>query len=502
MLSHSENNRTIASSADHHDIGNKLQATIGEAAAVIDENGRIVNANAPFCTLLQRSADELEGMDLLSLCLDERITGGAPFAKWVSTLKRENLTESTYLELIGIRQAEGDIRWVTAYLTLLSSSFYQKPCRILRFYDITSIRKIEALEIQSTERYQELVESANSLIIRLDPSHRILFANRYATEILGYSLNELLGANLHQFLLAEPGNEVEMNAIAHKVYAAASSHAFYDGFDQECTCRDGRTIWVYWSVRALRDSDGAMRELLCIGIDITVRKQAELAAEIYRKRVRQLSERLSRVEDRERANIADYLHDQIIQQLSLSSMQLGSILHELDGMSPSIARRKINSVRVLIDDAAKLCRSVMDDLVPSYLHELGLIPALEQLVNKLDRPMDTEITIQAPIENPKMPQETANALFKAIRELLMNALKYAQATTITIGLERQPQLYCVTVEDDGCGFSTESLEHHCYDENGGFGLFSVRERIEAMNGELRIDSAPGRGTRATILLPA
>ena len=109
----------------------------------------------------------------------------------------------------------------------------------------------------------------------------------------------------------------------------------------------------------------------------------------------------------------------------------------------------------------------------------------------------SEVKVAAKEKLPPSDEDLRVMLFQTVRELLFNVVKHAKAKTATMLITRNNGSMCLTISDDGVGFSPASLATG----SGGFGLFNVRERIKYMGGDVEVDSEPGRGCRISITLP-
>lgn len=126
---------------------------------------------------------------------------------------------------------------------------------------------------ESEFRYRELVENANSVILRVDPAGTIRFANQYAYEFFGYAPGDLAGKSLMDTIVPrtdDRGNDLE--SMVENVMRHPEDYRFNEN---QNICSDGRAVWVTWTNRAIYDEDGTLKEILSIGTDITKRKKAE-----------------------------------------------------------------------------------------------------------------------------------------------------------------------------------------------------------------------------------
>ncbi|MBA4386972.1 MAG: hypothetical protein C0404_03260 [Verrucomicrobia bacterium] len=230
------------------------------------------------------------------------------------------------------------------------------------------------------------------------------------------------------------------------------------------------------------------------------RFSVEDEARRYQDRLRQLAERLASSEEEDRWRISRYIHDTIIQNLSLSSVRLGSMIGSPADGKPAEDIDKLRKTRGLIDQAIDECRMVMTDLTPSLLYELGLVPALRELAGRLEEKHGAHIVVEDDEREKPMSNPLRGLLFESVRELVTNALKHAGRCEIRISVVLDDNDMVISVADDGKGYDPATIEARP-GTRGGFGLFSVRQRLEGFSGRLQIRSTPGKGTVAEIRLP-
>lgn len=366
--------------------------------------------------------------------------------------------------------------------------------------DVTERVRTRRKLVESEHKYRELVENANSIIMRITPDHRILFFNEYAQHFFGYSTEEILGRSvigtIAPLIDSEGRNLLKMTK---KITAHPELHG---SNENENIRKDGRRVWIHWSNRAIRDKHGAVREILCVGTDVTERRKLEREALAYRRRLQRLADRLAATEEEERRNIATHIHDTVVQTLSLSNIRLGGVSTELEGAGMTEQREKVESVRQLLDQGIKECRGLMEDLVPALLYEVGINAALRDFARKQSKLTGISIRVDE-ADCPKPIDDTlAGLLFQCARELIMNAEKHAKPGEIRVSVSYTNEHIELRVQDNGRGFDPAELDEAKHNRtDGGFGLFNIRGRLHGLNGRLDINSAPGKGTIATIQTP-
>lgn len=227
------------------------------------------------------------------------------------------------------------------------------------------------------------------------------------------------------------------------------------------------------------------------------RKQAEDANQTYQDALRSMVSQLSLTEHRERLQISTELHDSIAQPLAMAKVKLG----ELQSLTESSNhKRMLEDIRQLVDQTIHSVRSLSFALSPPILYELGFEPAVEWLAEQVESQHRISVNFETDAKNKVIEPSLRVLLFTMVRELLQNVVKHSRAGNAWISIRQEDSILIVEVRDDGCGFDASALQNRLF-QHEGFGLFSIRERIHHLGGELTIDSHPGRHTSVTLTLP-
>jgi signal transduction histidine kinase len=235
--------------------------------------------------------------------------------------------------------------------------------------------------------------------------------------------------------------------------------------------------------------------------------QAEIAenrracAEIdrHREQLRRLATELALAEERERRAIAADLHDHLGQALAFVKLRLAQFAGDAVFCGFESSLREILN---LVDQAIRYTRTLTGELSPPVLYELGLGPALEWMGEQFSVKHGVRVEVTAARDVPQLPQATRVMLFKSAHELLTNAVKHARPQRVEVALRREGPTLTVEVTDDGVGFDPARAEAVAASaEAGTFGLFSIRERLRYLGGQLDVRSAPGEGATVTLCVP-
>jgi two-component system, NarL family, sensor histidine kinase DegS len=267
----------------------------------------------------------------------------------------------------------------------------------------------------------------------------------------------------------------------------------------------GKTCWVDAIITPVYHDKDNIEELVLMGSDITRRKEAEQnmnrknRAEIEKKINQQKFRSVLILEgqEEERKRIAMDIHDGIGQMLTSLKFQIESInLKEGDK-----AAQKIGEIEQLIKEVIKEVRKVTFNLKPTVLGDYGLQAALNVFIQEIGKLTDIKLVYRTSGEIERLPQKTENNIFRIIQEAINNAIKYSGAEVITVDLKKTGNDLMIVVRDEGRGFDTRLVETRNMNIESGRGFFNMYERTEYVNGNLTIDSAPGKGTTVVLTVP-
>lgn len=224
------------------------------------------------------------------------------------------------------------------------------------------------------------------------------------------------------------------------------------------------------------------------------RATAEQREDEYLDRLRRLSSDLVVAEERERRRIANDIHDGLGDELSLARIKAA----ELAAAHPADPR--VAELTGILDRCIAAARTLTFALAPPVLHELGLHAALDWLVERRNADSGMHMSFSGPPEPAGMTEAERILCYRSVRELLRNVVRHAGARSAAVTARMRAGCYEIEVLDDGQGFDADRALSHA--ESTGFGLFSIRERLRHLGGQLLVRSTIGAGSRLTLRLPA
>lgn len=406
---------------------------------------------------------------------------------------------------------DGIVRDVVGYGTPLWDDQGRPRGAVHVLVDITARKQAEETLRQSEERYHNLFDSmiegfcTIGMIFDADGrpvDYRFLDVNPAVERQTG--LHNVQGRRVRELI---PDNEPYWYEVFGKV-ALTGEPARLE--------REAKGLGHWYEVSAYRVGGPQSRKVAILFNDITARKQgeeklqelndaleqrvAERTAEVQNlaDQLRALAAELSQVERRERKRLAQILHDHIQQLLVAAKMRVEMLQHNppVDGRG-----QILQNILAILQEATDASRSLAVELSPPVLHEAGLSSALSWLASQLMDKHQFSVHVRCDAGAEPAAEEIRLLLFECVRELLFNAVKHAgvHEAQVTLGHEDNGSIRLV-VRDQGAGFDPQQLSRRSTAEIT-FGLFSIQQRLAHLGGHMKIDAAPGQGTRITLTVP-
>jgi PAS domain S-box-containing protein len=367
----------------------------------------------------------------------------------------------------------------------------------------------EKLLQHGDETFRLLVESVRDYaIFLLDRDGRVATWNQGAERIKGYKASEIIGEHFSRFY---PREAIESKWPDRELEIAQSEGRFAD--EGLRVRKDGTTFWAHVVITALWDQSGELRGFSKVTRDLTERRALEerthqLNKELRRRvtellesqrevelrtlELQKLSAELLRVQDEERRRIARQLHDDLGQELVSLKLTL-DVQHKL-GRS---ANPDLTDAIGITERALAKVRNISYLLHPPLLDESGLLPALHWYLDGLRKRSQLQITFaHKPITFPRLPSDIEIAIFRVVQESVTNIYRHSGSPDARIDLQQDPDTVTLRIRDFGKGIGTGRIGRG---PGPGVGISGMKERIQHLNGELRVIPAePGTLVEARI----
>jgi PAS domain S-box-containing protein len=350
--------------------------------------------------------------------------------------------------------------------------------------------------------YRLLIETMTEGAVILNEDGTILYCNSRFAEMVKLSIEYVIGGSMGDFIEAFDKNrfaEILKQAVSKIIREEVRIHS-----------RSGDPIPVLLSLRSISDME--MKSICMVVTDLTPQKITEqklkdYGDELHKKNIElsiraeqlsRLSSQLTLSEQLERRRLAKILHDHLQQLLVAAKIGLETISQR----TAEDQQKQVREISGLLSESINASRSLTVELCPPILYESGLNQALEWLASL----MKEKYRLHVDLELDKMAIPTSEnmriLLFESVRELLFNVFKHAGVNSARVEVIREDEEYLkIIVSDQGVGIDLENLGKNSDPTSGGFGLFSMRERLSLLGGRFELTSNLGKGTIVSLTAP-
>jgi PAS domain S-box-containing protein len=347
-------------------------------------------------------------------------------------------------------------------------------------------------------RMAAIVGASSEAIVTIDEEQRIVIFNPMAEKIFHCSAQDAIGQPIDRFI-PERHREAHRKHVQQFGATGVSQRQMGKQRVLVGVRADGEEFPVEASISQITDPEGHKLYTVMLR-DVTARVKADNDLQASREALRKLSANLQNVREEEKTRIARELHDDLGQQLTALKMDLSSVLQSLETV-PSVHQSvgpRLQSMRRLIDTTVHSVRRIAADLRPVMLDDLGLLPALEWLLNDFKTRYGIQVDRQIELGAVEFSRDGATALFRIVQEALTNVARHAQASRVTVAAGIEGDRCTLRIADDGRGATATQIEGR---GAKSFGLLGIRERAHLFDGLVSIETGARQGFVLTIVLP-
>ena len=320
------------------------------------------------------------------------------------------------------------------------------------------------------------------------PDGAVDFINKRWQSYTGISLEEGL---------KEPTGTIHPEDLERVIERWAADMATGEPYEEEMRLRraDGAYRWFLVRTVPLRDHLGKIVKWFGTSTEIEDRKQAEDALRGSLDELRALAARLQTIREEERTRVAREIHDELGQALTAIKLESALLIRGL----PVEAKEELNraqSIVELVEGTIQAVRRISTELRPAILDDMGLVAAVEWAAAEFQNRTGMKCRLDLPRDDLVIDRESATALFRMLQETLTNVARHAHATEVNVSLASENGSLVLEIQDNGVGIAKERLS-----ASTSLGILGMRERAILLGGELIVEGAPGKGTRATVRIP-
>jgi PAS domain S-box-containing protein len=349
------------------------------------------------------------------------------------------------------------------------------------------------------DRYLKISEYALEYFWEVDSEGTFNYVSAGVFGILGFESDEIVGFN-SIFDFNKNEEDQEYVNLMKNIFTNREN---FTGNEFPFLHKNGEKVWL--SISALPHFGKNKEFTGYIGVNHNISRR-KLAEETnlknqeriieYQKKLKNLYFELTIAEEKERRNIAEYLHDGLGQTISIAAIKLSSIANR--SITPDIGKTIEESIE-LLRNAINESRMLVYDLCPPILYELGLVAAIKWKLEQIKQKNSVETVLKSEEKPLKVNIDIETLVFRMVCELLNNSIKHAEASLISVEIKKDINNLMITVSDNGKGFVFTQSKN--LSELHGFGLFSIKERLDLLQGSMEIDSKITQGAKIVLTIP-
>lgn len=476
-----ETDTAAGESEEHYRL--LVQSVKDYAIYTLDPDGNVTSWNSGAENIKGYTTEEIIGKHFSIFYTKNDRQLGRPG----NALKHATLEERYEEEAWRVRK-DGTLFWASIVITALrdESDNLEGFAKVVR--DLTHRKQAEEALRRSETRFRSIFENAALGIILLDSTGKLIESNSAVVEMLGYNREEL--QDIIQ-ASTEPPRLLDEPVARMEELKAGIIDSY--SFEKPLHRKDSHVVWGRLAVSLIR-GEGDPEHILLLIEDISDRRnmQSELS---------ELQRRLMESREAERIQLARALHDGPLQNLYGVSYQLEAFANEVAIESNSSERVSVDEIQSNLRQIVGRLRNICGDLRPPTLVPFGLEKAIRSHVAKLqeERP-HVAIELNITPDKQTLPEMVRLALYRIYRETVINAIRHADASRISVNFKVGVQEISLEVADNGKGFDVPKRWIE-YARQGQMGLVEAAERAESIGGILEVVSSPGQGTLVRVTVP-
>jgi PAS domain S-box-containing protein len=464
---------------------------VAEAIIIRDiEDYHIVDAN--------RKAQEMFGYSLEELRrgpVDINSSGGPGYDdEAVRRILKRAAEGDPQATMWKAKHKDGHTFWVESNITPAEIDGKKRLVGTVR--DVSWRKEAEEALRLSEERYRELVENANSIILRWNGQGKITFFNQYAQRFFGYSEGEVLGKSVLMLVPETESDGRDLSNILEDIIEHPDEYAYNEN---ENVCKNGERVWVAWTNKVVKDGTGNAVEIMVVGVDITERKRMERELQAINQELGAYAHTISHDLRAPLSTVHGYT------QLALEAYSDGD---------EGAARESLGAILKLTERMMELANSLLERAEVGKGAGEARRAALDEVLEGVL--VDHQGEIRARDIEVAVPEQSPTLLVDPVRlgQVLTNVIGNAIKSTvdeaeprIRIGAREGGNAITLYVEDNGMGIDPELKEKifepfQSFTGGKGVGLSTAKKVVEGWGGRLWVESEPGKGSAFFFTVPA
>ncbi|MGC9364325.1 MAG: PAS domain S-box protein [Fidelibacterota bacterium] len=338
-----------------------------------------------------------------------------------------------------------------------------------------------------------LLDRIQDGIVATDLEGNITYANATELEILGKSLDQVVGTSVRSF-----GGDPRRGATQEEIIAETLKKGYWRG-EVANYLPDGKPIVWDSRVQLIRDGENRPQGMVGISTNITERKEFISKLEKSEKSLRALAGHLQNIREGERVAIAREIHDEIAQIFTALKIDLSILESDLGIHVPDVLEKyatDFTGMKEMLDAGIGKIRSLIRRLRPEKLENMGLIEAIRSQLEEVRQSGGQKTTFHSDLNHIHLNNEQRLAFYRIFQEALTNISRHAEADHIAVSINRKKERVVMTIRDNGIGIDPVHMK-----KPESYGIIGMRERAIFLGGTLTIKGQPGAGTEVVLEIP-
>lgn len=482
----------------------------GTMLLALDANGNISLVNKKGCQILEKNENEIIGKNWFDNFLPERMRKDVK--EIFSRAMNGEIEPFIHVEGFSILSSSNKEKLMSWYNSLIIDSEGKVIGSLSSGEDITASRQAEEALQKANQKLQREIEEHKQTDERLKQAERkyrtvadftydweywtqldgpLEYVSPSCERISGYSVQDFMEnpSLFREIIVPEDRGIWDEHMHDSKKDLTLKEVQF------RITTKDGEMRWIEHACQPVVDRQGSLMGFRASNRDITIRKQSEAALQASREKAEMLGAKLLSTQEAERARLARELHDDVTQRLAFLNIEVDK-LEMKNEFLPGPVRETLRQIGRDIGELSSDIHMISRRLHPATLDVLGLVRSIDIECKNFSQLREIPVTfdLDDTLQNPS--REISLCIYRILQEGLRNIVRHSKATGVHVTLSKKNDCLHFLIKDDGIGFDPASNT-----KKAGLGIASMTERARLLQGDLSIESRPGKGTVIKLAVP-
>lgn len=450
--------------------------------SAVSHDGRILHANLACATMYGYESPDIMIAEVSNV---EQL--------YANPLERKELLRILNLNgLVAEMEVEMVRRDGSRFFVLISANEVRDTGGKLLFsqgthIDLSERRKFEKKIRDASYYARNLIEASLDPLVTINIEGRITDVNLATEKVTGIKRESLIGSDFADYF-TEPER-------ARMGYGLVFLKGVVKDYPLTIRHKNGQTTDVLYNATLFKNEAGEVQGVFAAARDITERKKMEAELRNSKKSLETLNRHLQEVRENERSQIALNLHDDFGQRLTALSLDIAWLKSRM-GVQSSGVMKKLDEMRLMINESIESIREVSSFLRPAILYDLGLVSAFEFQLKKFEKQSGIKCQFSYDPEDIVIDNNISLILYRILQESLTNIIRHSEASVTEVDIRLVKKKIEMIIKDNGKGIETEKINSLT-----SMGITGLKERVRSVDGNVFIKGEKGSGTTIKISIP-